>query len=158
MIKPQYFSPGNAGRIALETLHFSQAVRMGDRLELAGQGGWDDAFEFPAATIPQEVANAFDNVGRVLAAAGASWDDVVQVNSYHCRTDPAALPAPSTAHLAIEAEALDAMVGQFRLRMPRHAPIWTCLGVVGLGHPSMRVEIRVTAFLGSEEQQNGRAM
>ena len=157
MTRPRYFSPGNAGRIARETLHFSQAARVGDRLELAGQGGWNDGFEFPAATIPEEVANAFDNVERVLAAAGASWDDVFHVNSYHCRTEPAALPPPGAAHLPIEAEALDAMVGQFRLRMPRHAPIWTCLGVVGLGHPSMRVEIRVTAFLGSEEQQNGTA-
>jgi hypothetical protein len=38
------------------------------------------------------------------------------------------------------------MARQFRLRMPDHKPIWTCLGVAVLGDPKMHVEIRVTAF------------
>jgi enamine deaminase RidA (YjgF/YER057c/UK114 family) len=52
------------------------------------------------------------------------------------------VPEPDGLILAATAE----VVRQFRLRMPDHKPIWTCLGVAVLGDPGMRVEVRVTAF------------
>jgi enamine deaminase RidA (YjgF/YER057c/UK114 family) len=149
MSKPKYFATGGAGQYALDNFYYSQAVRIDNRIEIAGQGGWTDAFEFPAKTIVEEIDIAFENVSRVLADTGATWDDVIQVNSYHCQTDLEAKPAPGSAHLAIDGNALGAMVAQFRARMKHHAPVWTCIGVSGLGHPSMRVEIRVTAQLTS---------
>jgi enamine deaminase RidA (YjgF/YER057c/UK114 family) len=30
-----------------ELFHYSQAVKIGDRLEISGQGGWNDDWEFP---------------------------------------------------------------------------------------------------------------
>ncbi|MBE7159025.1 MAG: hypothetical protein INR62_11435, partial [Rhodospirillales bacterium] len=95
------------------------------------QGGWSDEWLFPEA-LADEIAQAFRNVERTLAAASASWAQVVHVNSYHVGLLP---------------EVTEVMASQFRHYMPDHAPIWTLLGVAALGDPRMRVEVRVTAIL-----------
>lgn len=45
-------------------------------------GGWRDYFNFPDS-LEDEVVQVFDNVERTLATAGASWRNVVHVNSHH---------------------------------------------------------------------------
>jgi enamine deaminase RidA (YjgF/YER057c/UK114 family) len=107
---------------------------VGNRIETSGQGGWDDDFAFPE-TLDDEIVQAFDNVARTLAQAGATWDDVISVESYHVLDS-----AGFEAHNRV-------MVEQFRDRMGTRSPIWTELGVAALGHPAMRVEIRVTALI-----------
>lgn len=62
--------------------HYSQAVKIGNRVETSGQDGWNDAWEFPES-LADEIAQAFRNVERTLATVGLSWAHVVQVNSYH---------------------------------------------------------------------------
>ena len=132
MEKPQFFITPGYGKRLLETLHYSQALRVGNRVEISGQGGWDDNFEFPA-TVEAEIAQAFRNVERTLATAGASWKHVVHVNSYHVGGFPP--------------EVNETMANLYRHYMPSHAPIWTEIGVAALGHPAMRIEIRVTAIV-----------
>ena len=132
MEKPQFFITPGYGKRLLETLHYSQALRIGNRVEISGQGGWDDNFEFPE-TVEAEIAQAFRNVERTLATAGASWKHVVHVNSYHVGGFPP--------------EVNEMMASLYRHYMPSHAPIWTETGVVALGHPAMRIEIRVTAIV-----------
>ncbi|MFJ6727174.1 MULTISPECIES: Rid family hydrolase [unclassified Streptomyces] len=124
----------------LATLRYSQAVRIGDRVEISGQGGWDDDWTFPES-LEDEIVRAFDNVERTLAQAGAGWPDVVAVNSYHLPS------APDT----IGADHNRVMVAQFRARMGERAPIWTQTGVPALGAPGMRIEIRVTAVVGHRD-------
>ena len=136
--KVEFFVTPGYGEKLLDGLHYSQAVRIGDRVEISGQGGWDDDITFPES-LEDEIIQAFDNVERTLATAGASWPDVIVVNSYHVAS------APDT----IGDEHNDVMVAQFRTRMPDRAPIWTQTGVTVLGAPKMRVEIRVTAIAGS---------
>jgi len=82
MNKPEFFITPGYGDFMLKELHYSQAVKIGNRVETAGQGGWDDAFNFPEA-LEDEIARAFDNIARTLATAGASWEHVIHVNSYH---------------------------------------------------------------------------
>ena len=72
-------------------MHYGQAVRIGDRVEISGQGGWDDEFGFPV-DLRDEIVAAFDNMERALATAGATWLDVIAVNSYFVAADPAAIP------------------------------------------------------------------
>jgi enamine deaminase RidA (YjgF/YER057c/UK114 family) len=72
-------------------------------------------------------------VERTLATAGASWKDVVHVNSYHVGGFPPVVN--------------ETMSRLYRHYMPDHAPIWTELGVEALGAPDMRIEIRVTAIV-----------
>src|SRR3954447_12111012 len=126
----EFFATPGYGDRQLRNLHYNQAVRIGDRVEISGQGGWDDDFNFPES-LEEEIVRAFDNVERTLATAGASWRDVVHVNSYHV---PSAPDSIGDAHN-------DVMVDQFRKRMPDRAPIWTQTGVPALGAPKMRVEI-----------------
>lgn len=134
--EPEFFvTPGYGATLAAD-LNYSQAVRIGGRVETSGQGGWDDAFNFPDS-LEEEIIQAFDNVERTLGTAGASWRDVVHVNSYHV------LDAPNEAFEAHN----EVMVAQFRKRMPDRKPIWTQTAVTALGAPKMRIEIRVTAMI-----------
>jgi enamine deaminase RidA (YjgF/YER057c/UK114 family) len=131
MSKPEFFVTPSYGERQLRTFHYSQAVKIGNRVETSGQGGWNDNWEFPES-LTDEIAQAFRNVERTLASAGAAWNHVIQVNSYH---------------VGFPDEVNQTMTERFRHYMPDHAPIWTALGVAALGDPKMRVEIRVTAIL-----------
>jgi enamine deaminase RidA (YjgF/YER057c/UK114 family) len=132
MNKPKFFVTPGYGENLRNALHYSQAVRIGDRVETSGQGGWDENFKFPKS-IEGEIRQAFRNLEKTLAIAGASWQHVVHVNSYHVGGFPP--------------EVNDTMVKLYRKYMPNHAPIWTQLGVEALGLPAMRIEIRVTAIV-----------
>ncbi|WP_448651674.1 RidA family protein [Pseudomonas fluorescens] len=132
MSKPEFFVTPGYGDYMREHLHYSQAVKVGNRIETSGQGGWDDEFQIPG-DLGEEIALAFHNLERTLATAGAGWEHVIHVNSYHVGGFPP--------------EVNEAMVKQYRRYMPGHAPIWTQVGVEALGLPTMRVEIRVTAII-----------
>lgn len=123
-------TPGYGERLR-DSLNYSQAVKVGNRVELSGQGGWTDELQFPA-DWREEYALAFENVERVLTASGAAWKDVIAINSYH---------------VGLDDDAMFYMSELFRKHMPDHQPIWTLLGVLRLGDPRMRVEVRVTAVI-----------
>jgi enamine deaminase RidA (YjgF/YER057c/UK114 family) len=137
--EPEFFVTPGYGETQLTAMHYSQAVRTGSRVETSGQGGWDDDWNFPEA-LADEIVQAFDNVERTLALTGATWRDVIAVNSYHVPSSPDSI---GEAHNQV-------MVEQFRKRMGDRAPIWTQVGVPSLGAPGMRVEIRVTAIVGQD--------
>ncbi|OBK29974.1 hypothetical protein A5634_17015 [Mycobacterium asiaticum] len=139
MDKPIFFVTPGYGKRQLRDFHYSQAVRCGNRVETAGQGGWDDDWCYPEA-VHDEVIQAFDNVERTLATAGASWLQVITVHSYH-------VPGSDGR---IGPEHLDTMVEQLRLRTGDRAPLWTCIGVAALAGPKMRVEIQVAAIVENE--------
>jgi enamine deaminase RidA (YjgF/YER057c/UK114 family) len=135
MSKPEFFATPGYGEAMLTKMRYSQAVRVGDRVEISGQGGWDDDLNFPES-LEDEIVRAFDNVERTLAEAGATWGDVIAVNSYHVPENPEFI---GETHNRV-------MVEQFRKHMGDRRPIWTEIGVPVLGAPKMRVEIRVTAL------------
>lgn len=134
-----HVTPGY-GDTLLEQLGFSQAVRVGNRVETSGQGGWDDELTIPA-DLEEEIVRTFENVERTLAVAGAGWGNVIHVNSYH-----KARPGED----AIGQDHNRVMVEQFRRRLGTRAPIWTQTGVTVLGLAAMRIEIRVTAIVGDD--------
>jgi enamine deaminase RidA (YjgF/YER057c/UK114 family) len=137
MSQPQFFATPGYGDTQLVNMHYNQAVRIGDRVETSGQGGWDDDWKFPES-LEDEIVQAFENVERTLATAGATWRDVIAVNSYHI---PGSADFIGEVHNRV-------MVEQFRKRMGDRSPIWTEIGVPALGAPKMRVEVRVTAIIG----------
>jgi enamine deaminase RidA (YjgF/YER057c/UK114 family) len=130
--KPSLFITPGYGQRLYEALHYSQALRIGDRVDISGQGGWNDELEIPNS-IEEEIAQAFKNVERTLATAGATWEHVVHVNSYHVGGFPPVIN--------------ETMAKLYRHYMPDRAPIWTQLGVEALGLPTMHIEIRVTAIV-----------
>ncbi|KAJ6021416.1 hypothetical protein N7540_006920 [Penicillium herquei] len=127
----QYYSYEGVGQKNKKDFLYSQAVRIGDRIECAGQGGWDPKTGVFHREINAQIDQAFANVDLNLKdAGGKGWEQVFRVNSYH---------------VPMNNEALDAMVRNFKRWMPNHQPIWTCVGVTRLGEDDMRVEIEVVA-------------
>ena len=111
MDRPVFFPPFVPDGSPDAPYVYSQAVRIGNRVETSGQGGWDDDHAFPVA-LADEIARACDNLGMALAEAGASWDDVVAVESWHLPLDEATYGL---------------MVAELRARMPatgRSGPPW----------------------------------
>jgi|GEM_PF-61069 len=131
MENAEFFVTPGYGERQLRMHGYSQAVKIGNRVETSGQGGWNDNWEFPES-LRDEIAQAFANLTRTLETAGATWENVISVHSYH---------------VGFQEEVNEMMTENFRKHMPNHAPIWTLLGVDKLGDPKMRVEIRVVAVL-----------
>ncbi|KAH8667694.1 Endoribonuclease L-PSP/chorismate mutase-like protein [Ilyonectria robusta] len=127
----KYYAYEGQGVEKLQKFSYSQAVRLGDRIECSGQGGWHPITGEFEKEINAQIDLAFANVERNLKdAGGKGWSQVYSVKSYH---------------VPINNEALAAMVRNFRAYMPDHQPIWTCIGVPRLGEDDMRVEIDVVA-------------
>jgi reactive intermediate/imine deaminase len=109
---------------------YSQAVRAGDLLILAGQCPVDAQGNTVAAgDIRGQTRQVFENLKAVLAAAGLTLDDLVEIVSYH--VDLADLHAMAE----IKAEYLT-----------REFPAWTAVGVTALAFPGQLLEIKATAL------------
>jgi reactive intermediate/imine deaminase len=112
---------------------FSQGVRAGPFLFLSGQMPVDpDGNVLFAGDIRAQTRQTFENLQAVLAAAGSSLDDLVEIVSYH--TDMADLDAMNE----VKAEYLTA-----------NLPAWTAVGVSGLALPNQMLEIRAVALVRS---------
>lgn len=77
-----YINEEGAGQKHSDLAHYSQIVVIGNIAKLSGQGGWDKTGDLDQYDWKQQIDNAFDNVDRVLRAAGfRGWEDV-------CRSSP----------------------------------------------------------------------
>ncbi len=75
-----------ANRHALYEEHgYSAAIRSGDLLFVSGQVG-SRADGTPEPDFERQVRLAFENLKATLAAAGCTFDDIVDVTTFH--TDP----------------------------------------------------------------------
>lgn len=113
--------------IIRERFNYSPGVRVGDTLYIAGQVGRDaDLNVLDGATAQYE--QAFKNVARVLEAAGATFDNVVDMVTYHI--DITDIPA----------------FMQVKDRYFTNAvPAWTGIGVTALAMPGLLIEIKCVA-------------
>lgn len=115
-------------RHALYDAHqYSPAIRSGDLLFVSGQVG-SRADGSPEPDYAKQVKLAFDNLNAVLAAAGASFDDVIDVISFH--TDP---EKQFETFMAVRAQEIGLAPW----------PTWTAIGVNWLA--GFDVELKVTA-------------
>jgi len=115
---------------AYDRFHYAPAVKSGDCLYCSGVIGVGPDRK-PPADAKTQFTLAFERVGMVLAEAGLSFADVVEMTSYHVGLQ---------GHMAVFMEAKD----QF-LKAPY--PAWTAIGITELAIPGALVEIRVTARL-----------
>lgn len=84
MIQREPVFPAN--RHALYEEHgYSAAIRSGDLLFVSGQVG-SRADGTPEPDFAAQVQLAFDNLKATLAAAGCTFDDLIDVSTFH--TDP----------------------------------------------------------------------
>lgn len=119
-----------ANRHALYEAHgYSPAIVSGDLLFVSGQvGSREDGS--PEPDFVTQVERAFTNLKAVLAAAGATLDDIVDVTTFH--TDP-------------EKQFGDVMAAKSRHFATKPYPNWTAVGVTWLS--GFDFEIKVIARL-----------
>jgi enamine deaminase RidA (YjgF/YER057c/UK114 family) len=111
-----------------ESTHIPAAVRDGDRLYVTGHTGEDPDGNFSADPATQ-IRQTFRHIGATLSKDGASWADVVELNSYH-------------VGLQAQAEILIAIAGEFLIDP---YPAWTAVGVTELFDVGAVVEISCVA-------------
>ena len=114
-----------------DRFHYSPGVKAGNLLFIAGQVGRDDNLKVVEEKEAQFV-QAFENVQKVLTAAEATFDDVVEMVTYH--TDMRDLP-------------LFIQVKDRYITNKDCYPTWTGIGTTALAMPGLFVEIKCTAFL-----------
>ncbi len=121
--------------------HIPAAVWAGDTLRVSSHAGEtpDDVFPEDAE---EQLRGAFRNITSTLAEAGASWSDVVEINSY-----PVGLRSQADFLLSVAAEFLKAPY-----------PAWTPVGVTELWPPEAVVEIRCVAVVVNRGQQSGASV
>ncbi|WYZ39354.1 hypothetical protein EsH8_III_001268 [Colletotrichum jinshuiense] len=130
----KYFSYKGYGATLLQEMHYNQAVRVGDNIEISGQGGWNLKTGEVATDLLEEIDQAFENVDLTLKdAGGKGWSQVYRIRLY--ALDEAWTP-----------EGMGRMVENIKRWVPNHAPILTGIGVSKLGQPGMRVEVEVSAY------------
>lgn len=62
---------------------YSQAVRVGSTISVAGQAGFDpETGQLAGADVGAQTVQTFKNIGEALAACGATLDDVIRVDVY----------------------------------------------------------------------------
>ncbi len=114
-----------------ERFRYSPGVRAGNLLYIAGQVGRDESLQVVADKEAQFV-QAFENVKKVLTEAGATFDDVVEMVTYH--TDLRDL------------ELFISVKDRYITSLDR-LPTWTGIGTPALAMPGLFVEIKCTAYL-----------
>ena len=110
-----------------KTIGYSRAVVCDGWVFVAGTTGYDYATMTMPEDIETQCRNALGTIGRALAEAGASLDDVVRV--HYIVPDPAEWPKcwPATSEAFARARPAATMI------------------VAGLQEPAMKIEIEVTA-------------
>jgi 2-iminobutanoate/2-iminopropanoate deaminase len=67
----------------VENMVIAPATRIGDLLYLSGTAGYDrEKGALAGPDIESQARQAMVNLGRILEAAGSSWDKVVKVNCF----------------------------------------------------------------------------
>ena len=110
--------------------HFAPAIKDGDRLFCSGQLG-NGADNVIADDPETQFTQAFENVKAVLETAGVSFDNVVEMTTFHV--------------------GLRENLGTFMKVKDRYMnepyPAWTAIGTTELAFPGALVEIKVIARL-----------
>ncbi len=112
-----------------KTMQFSQAVKTGDTIYVSGQVGVDESFK-PGSGIEEQSDLAFKNLVKVLAEAGASLEDIVELVTYHTSMK--------------DINGFSKVKAKY---IPENFPAWTAVGVTELVLPGLLVEVRATAVV-----------
>ena len=113
-----------------ENAHYAPARRVGNLLFTSGQIGRDENMQLVEKKEAQFV-QTFENLGKVLREAGAGFENIVDVTSFH--TDLRDLP----------------LYMKIRDRyFTKNYPAWTAIGAASLcGTPGYFLEVKAVAVV-----------
>ena len=107
---------------------YAPAVKVGETLYCAGQVGRTADLQVIEDPEQQFVA-AWENLRSVLEEGGCSFEDVVDMTTYHVEM---------SRHMPLFREVKNRV-------FPQGTCAWTCIGVSELAHPGLLVEIKCVA-------------
>jgi enamine deaminase RidA (YjgF/YER057c/UK114 family) len=116
--------------LLFERFHYAPAVRVGPFLTVSGQVGRDEVTLDIPDDVDAQTVRAFENLGTVLRAAGAGYEDVVELVTYHVRIR----------------DHLRAFMCVKDRYFPCAYPAWTAIGVEALAQPKLLIEVRCLAY------------
>ncbi len=116
------------GRAFMEQFGFSEAVIHNDTVYLSGV----IAGPTPQGMTDEEsYARTFAYLGTILKRAGSSWDDVIDITTYHVDIEQSMPPLAAAKNRFVKAP----------------FPAWTAIDIDRLFTPGGLVEIKITARL-----------
>jgi enamine deaminase RidA (YjgF/YER057c/UK114 family) len=111
-----------------ESVGWANAVVSNGEVHVSGVPAYLAAGE---TDVEKAYERAFEHIGKTLERAGASWDDVISITTYHI--DPKA-----------QIDAFAKVKSRFVKSPP---PAWSAVGTTALLQPGALVEIEVIAHL-----------
>ena len=112
----------------VERAGYAPAVKVGSTLFCAGQVG--RAADLEVITDPEaQFLACWENLRVVLEAAGCTFEDVVDMTTYHVQM---------SQHISVFRDVKNRV-------FPRGTCAWTAIGVSELAHPGLLVEIKCVA-------------
>ncbi len=115
-----------------QRFHYAPAVRIGPWLTCAGQVGRDANMQVVAGEEAQ-IIQAWENVKLVLNEAGANFEHVYSMVTYH-------------VGIQEQLQTFIEIKDRYLLRA-NPPPTWTGIGVMALTFPGQIVEIQVNAYI-----------
>lgn len=114
-----------------DNFHFAPAVVDGQNLRCSGVVGSN-----PDGSLPEDpetqFRQAFEQIGEVLSEAGASFEDITEITTFHIELNK---------HIGAFVRVKDQFVKE-------PYPAWTAVGTPELALPGALVEVRINARLG----------
>lgn len=113
-------------------IHYTPVIKVGDRVIVSGIPALE------GATDEDKIRWAFQQLKLHLETAGATLEDVVELNSFHVAKDHAEFEARFAPVAKVHAEFF-----------PRNYPAWTAVGTPALYSAGAPMELRAEALIGS---------
>ena len=129
-----HINPDNVPDYLTYGLSHAVVAEGGKTVYLSGQVGWNEKSESVGPDLASQLAQAHENIRRVLAAAGGTVADIVRLNTYVANYVPE------------EGEVVNA--ANRKLFEGHTPPSMTLMGVQALYSPDVRCEVEVTAVIG----------
>lgn len=118
-----------AMKLIPERIGYAPGVKIGGFLFCSGQIGRTSDFEVVVDPEAQFVT-AWENLKAVLHEGGCSFDDIVELTTYH---------VDIAVHLQLYKEVRDRY-------LPRAQSTWTAIGISALAHPALLLELKCIAI------------
>ena len=134
MAKLTHINPDNVPDYLTYGLSHAVVAEGGKTIYLSGQVGWNEEGESVGPDLASQLAQAHENIRRVLAAAGGTVADIVRLNTYVAN------------YRFEEGEVVNA--ANKKLFGDRIPASMTLMGVQALYSPDVRCEVEVTAVIG----------
>jgi enamine deaminase RidA (YjgF/YER057c/UK114 family) len=135
--------------ILYEKYHYCPGIKVGNTLYISGQVGRDENLQVVEG-IEAQFVQTFENVKKVLSAAGATFDDVVEMVTYHVTGINLGNSQAQSANASEQQFTIPHLLLFMNVKdryFTHKFPTWTGVGITALSTPGLIVEIKCTAIL-----------